>query len=288
MLAVGLGLLVAATYGAGDFFGGLASRRRTATMVVLWSQGAGLVGLAVLGPFRGGSPSAGDLGLGGAAGLVGLSGVLLLYRGLAVGRMAVVAPVTAVGAACVPLVAGVLGGEGLPATRVVGAVLALGGVALLSGGSRAVVAAAERGEAGTGRVGPAAELALALGAGVAFGIVFVLLAGVGDDAGLWPVLVQRSASVPTLLVAATVAGVPRRASLDDLRLIVPAGLCDAGANALFVVAARTGALSVVGVVSSLYPAATVLLAAVVLKEHVARSQGIGLLLAAAGVVLLAL
>lgn len=280
MLAVGLGLLVAATYGAGDFLGGLASRRRSATLVVLWSQAAGLGGLLLLVPFLGGSPSGRDLGLGVAAGLIGLCGVLLLFRGLALGRMSVVAPVTAVGAAFVPFFWGVADGEGLPATRLVGAVLALAGVALVSQGHGHPVEEAEE--------SAVVDLVLALGAGIAFGLVFVILARLGHEAGLWPVLTQRAASVPTLLVAATVAGVPRRASRTDLRLIVPAGLCDAGANALFVVAARTGALSVVGVVSSLYPAATVLLAALVLKERVTGSQGIGLFMAGAGVVLLAL
>ena len=287
MTAVALGLLVAAVYGAGDFFGGLASRRRSATLVVLWSQGAGLVALLVLVPILGGSPSTRDLGLGVAAGLVGLSGVLLLYRGLALGRMAVVAPVTAVGAAFVPFVAGVGGGEGLPATRLAGAVLALGGVVLVSRGHGEV--GDDHGGAAEGRHGsPLVELGLALGAGAAFGIVFVLLARVGEDAGLWPVLVQRAASVPTLLAVATLARLPRRATRSDLRLIVPAGLCDAGANALFVLAARAGALSVVGVVSSLYPAATVLLAGLVLKERISGAQALGLLLAGAGVVLLAL
>jgi drug/metabolite transporter (DMT)-like permease len=280
MPAVALGLLVAAAYGAGDFFGGLASRRRSATLIVLWSQGAGLLALLVLVPFLGGSPTGRDLGLGMAAGLVGLVGVVLLYRGLALGRMAVVAPITAVGAAFVPFAAGVVGGEGLPLTRLSGAVLALAGVALVS-----------RGHGHDDEVGnrsPLLELALAVGAGVAFGIVFVLLAEVGDDAGLWPVLTQRATSVPTMLVVTTVARLPRRATGADLRLIIPAGLCDAGANAVFVLAARTGALSVVGVVSSLYPAGTVLLAALVLKERVTRSQGVGLVLAGAGVVLLAL
>jgi drug/metabolite transporter (DMT)-like permease len=280
VLAVGLGLLVAVVYGAGDFFGGLASRRRTATLVVLWSQGSGLAALLVLVPLLGGSPTGRDLGLGVAAGLVGLVGVVLLYRGLALGRMAVVAPITAVGAAFVPFVAGVVGGEGLPFTRLTGATLALAGVALVSQG---------HGHDDDVRHESALlELALAVGAGVAFGIVFVLLAEVGDDAGLWPVLTQRAASVPTLLVVCTAARLPRRATRADLRLIVPAGVCDAGANVLFVLAARAGALSVVGVVSSLYPAATVLLAAAVLKERVNASQGLGLLLAGAGVVLLAL
>ena len=283
MLAVSLGLLVAATYGAGDFFGGLASRRRSAAVVVLWSQVVGLVGLALLVPLLGGSPTAGDVGVGALAGIVGLSGVLLLYRGLGAGRMSVVAPVTAVGAAFVPFVVGVAGGDGLPATRLAGAASALLGVALVSR------PAADEAPAGTGsRAGPGLELALGVGAGIAFGVVFVLLAAVGDDAGLWPVLVQRCASVPVILTATALLRRPRWVGPADLRLIVPAGICDAGANALFVLAARAGALSVVGVVSSLYPAATVLLAALVVHERIGRAQGLGLALAGLGVILLAL
>ncbi len=284
MLAVALGLLVAATYGAGDFFGGLASRRRSATVVVLWSQAAGLVGLALLVPLLGGSPSTRDLGLGVLAGLVGLCGVLLLYRGLGAGRMSVVAPVTAVGAAFVPFAAGVAGGEGLPVTKLAGAISALVGVALVSRPSAEQAAAPQP----PARAGPALELALGVGAGIAFGVVFVLLAEVSDDAGLWPVLVQRCASVPAVVAVTAVLRRPRSVGRADLRLIVPAGLCDAGANALFVVAARAGALSVVGVVSSLYPAATVLLAAAVVKERISPVQGLGLALAGLGVVLLAL
>lgn len=284
MLAVALGLLVAATYGAGDFFGGLASRRRSATVVVLWSQAAGLVGLALLVPLLGGSPSTRDLGLGVLAGLVGLCGVLLLYRGLGAGRMSVVAPVTAVGAAFVPFAAGVAGGEGLPVTKLAGAFSALVGVALVSRPSAEQAAAPQP----PARAGPALELALGVGAGIAFGVVFVLLAEVSDDAGLWPVLVQRCASVPAVVAVTAVLRRPRSVGRADLRLIVPAGLCDAGANALFVVAARAGALSVVGVVSSLYPAATVLLAAAVVKERISPVQGLGLALAGLGVVLLAL
>ena len=281
MLAVGLGLLVAAVYGVGDFFGGLASRRRAATVVVLWSQSVGLVALALLVPLVGGSPSTRDLGLGVGAGLVGLCGVLLLYRGLGAGRMAVVAPLTAVGAALVPFVVGVAGGDGLPALRLAGVAAALIGVALVSRPPPQADAVAPRTSVAT-------EVALGLGAGLAFGLVFVLLAAVGDEAGLWPVLVQRTASVPAALLLTSALHLARRVDRADLGVIVPAGLCDAGANALFVLASRAGALSVVGVISSLYPASTVLLAAVVLKERITRPQAAGLALAAAGVVLLAL
>ncbi len=281
MLAVGLGLLVAAVYGAADFLGGLASRRRAAAVVVLWSQGVGLVALSILVPLVGGSPSAPDLGLGVGAGLVGLCGVLLLYRGLGAGRMAVVAPLTAVGAALVPFVVGVAGGDGLPALRLAGVAVALIGVALVS---RPPPEADEVAPA----TSVATEVALGLGAGLAFGLVFVLLAAVSENAGLWPVLVQRTVSVPAALMLTTALKLSARVSRADLRVIVPAGLCDATANALFVLASRAGALSVVGVISSLYPASTILLAAVVLKERITRSQAAGLALAGAGVVLLAL
>ncbi|MEJ7765041.1 MAG: EamA family transporter [Acidimicrobiales bacterium] len=281
MLAIGLGLLVATVYGSADFFGGLASRRRSATVVVLWTQVTGLVALALVAPLLGGAPEGRDLWLGVLSGLVGVCGVLLLYRGLAGGRMSVVAPITAVGAAFVPFVVGAGGGEGLPASRLAGAALALAGVALVSRPP-----AHRAGDAP--RTGRGRDLALGAGAGGAFGIVFVLLSRLGDDAGLWPVLVQRLGSVPVVLVMTAVVGLPRRVGRLDLRLIVPAGLCDAAANALFVAASRAGALSVVGVVSSLYPAPTVLLAALILKERVTEPQGVGLVLAGAGVVLLAL
>ena len=277
-----MGLLVATTYGAADFLGGLASRRRSATVVVLWSQAAGLAGLAVLVPLLGGSPSTRDLGLGVLAGLVGLGGVQLLYRGLGAGRMSVVAPVTAVGAAFVPFVVGVLGDEGLPLTRMAGAAAALLGVALVSR-----TAGDAHGDPTTARVDPGAELALGIGAGLAFGVVFVLLSRIGASAGLWPVLVQRCASVPAALIVCRALGRSPQVGRADLWLIAPAGACDAAANALFVVASREGALSVVGVISSLYPAATVLLAAGVLKERISRPQVLGLALAGTGVVLLA-
>jgi len=285
MLAVGLGLLVATVYGAADFLGGLASRRRAATVVVLWSQSVGLVALAFLVPLGGGSPSGRDLGLGVGAGLVGLCGVLLLYRGLGAGRMAVVAPLTAVGAALVPFLVGVAGGDGLPALRLAGVAAALIGVALVS---RPPPEADADADAGVAHTSVATEVALGLGAGLAFGLVFVLLASLSEDAGLWPVLVQRTASVPAALLLTTALHLSARVGRADLRLIVPAGLCDAAANVLFVLAARAGALSVVGVISSLYPASTVLLAAVVLKERITRSQAVGLALAGGGVVLLAL
>jgi len=281
MLAVGLGLLVATVYGAADFLGGLASRRRAATVVVLWSQIVGLVALTLLVPLVGGSPSAGDLGLGAGAGLVGLCGVLLLYRGLGAGRMAVVAPLTAVGAALVPFLVGVAGGDGLPALRLAGVAAALIGVALVS-------RPPPEADAGVARTSVATEVALGLSAGLAFGLVFVLLASLSEDAGLGPVLVQRTVSVPAALLLTTALHLSRRVGRADLRLIVPTGLCDAAANALFVLASRAGALSVVGVISSLYPASTVLLAALVLKERITRSQAAGLALAGGGVVLLAL
>lgn len=293
MLAVGLGLLVAATYGSGDFFGGLAARRLPPTAVVLWSQLAGLLGLVVLVPFVGGAPTRADLATGAIAGPCGLVGVVLLYRGLAVGRMAVVAPTTAVGAALVPFVAGLVDGDRMTLLRVVGAVAALAGVVLVSVPAHDVSPSSSTAAHDLGIEGKAdrvlAEAALAIAAGLSFGVVFVLLARASGEAGVWPVVAQRCTSVAVGgSVLALVARRELRPPLAHARILVLAGLCDAGANGLFLVAAASGDLSVVGVVSSLYPAATVLLAALVLHERIASLQALGLAAAGAGVVLLAL
>ena len=281
-MAVVLGLLVAVSYGAGDFFGGLASRRVATPVVVATSQVLGLLLLATIVVTTSGHEALrDDVAAGAAAGSIGLVGLLLLYRGLAVGSMSVIAPITAVGAAVLPLGWGLASGERPGAPALVGVVLALVAVSL-------VASPADETAAGTPPVqGHAREVALALGAGAAFGVVFILLGTTSEDSGLWPVLSARMASV-TLVTTGTLAmghrlTVPR----GSRSLVAGAGLLDVSANALYVVAAREGLLSLVSVLSSLYPAATVLLARVVLREHVTARQRLGLGLALAGVALIA-
>lgn len=279
-MAVFLGLLVALSYGAGDFFGGLSSRRLTPVVVVQASQLVGLLGLTafVLG-VPGQHLVAVDVLRGGAAGTVGLIGLVLLYRGLAAGAMSIVAPVTAVGAAVLPVGWGLVQGERPSAIALAGVALALVAVQLVS-------SPAGDGPPVPGRV---RETALALVAGASFGVVFILLGSSGPDSGLWPVWGARVASVGVMTVVLLAQGRPPSIPPGGTRLLVAAaGVLDVTANGIFVIAAREGLLSLVSVVSSLYPAATVVLARVFLHEHVDRRQQVGLAFALTGVVLIAI
>jgi drug/metabolite transporter (DMT)-like permease len=144
------------------------------------------------------------------------------------------------------------------------------------------------GEDTPGRPPPTSYLPLALIAGVAFGLVFVLLSLTDDDAGFWPLAAGRMVSIPLLTVGTLATGRSLiRGARDATRTIVAAGVLDMAANALFLLASRQGLLALVGVLSSLYPASTVLLARVVLKERLLGVQVAGLVLAGTGVVLIA-
>lgn len=281
-MAVILGLVVALSYGAGDFFGGLASRRLATPVVVVLSQCVGLALLiGIVGLTGGHEAIADDVRSGALAGSVGLVGLLLLYRGLAAGSMSVVAPVTAVGAAVLPLTWGLLQGERPGVAALVGVVLALVAVAL-------VAAPAEETAAGTTPVvSHRRELLLALGAGGAFGVVFILLGSTSGESGLWPVLAARLASVSLVTIGALAAGHRLAVPVGTRLLVAGAGVLDVSANAVYVIAARQGLLSLVSVISSLYPAATVVLARLVLREVITPRQRIGLALALVGVLLIA-
>ncbi len=280
-MAALLALVSAFCYGVSDFSGGLAARRVSATAVVLVSNAFSLL-LAVLAValLPGSTYSASDMAWGVAAGAVGLLGVVLLYRGLAIGPMSVVAPLTAVLSAVVPIVVGVIRGERPGALAVTGIVLALPAMLLISrepthGGARL-----RRG-----------ALISALCAGVSFGGFYVLLAQTGPNGGAWPLVGQRASSVLILLVLTMVAAMRGTTALPTggaLRLSLIAGVTDFAANLAYVLATHRGLLALVAVISSLYPATTLLLARGVLRERVARQQGAGLVLAAAAVALIAL
>jgi len=293
-MAVLLGLLVALTYGSGDFCGGIAASRTKASSVVLGSFAiSGLcllvvtAGWAVVGGLP--HPSAHDLRLGAAAGCVGPLAVGLLYRGLALGRMSVVAPVTAVVAAVVPFTWGLLQGERPSAIALVGVAVALLAVALISG------APTHPDDLTTAGGTSPALLATAGASGLGFGVIFILFGSVGPDPGLWPLLAARAVAVlgavPLVVAwqrsrgrAARPWVVPAAAAWVS---VAGAGVLDVTANALYLAAAQRGLLSLVAVLSSLYPAATVVLARVVLGERLHRVQVVGLGLAAAGVVAIA-
>jgi drug/metabolite transporter (DMT)-like permease len=274
-LAIGSALF----YGAADFVGGLTTRRAGAIPVVLLSQASGLVALAIIMPLLPhASPSRTDLVWGAVAGVTGGVGVALLYRALAIGTMAVVAPTTAVCAVAIPVVVAVLLGERPVPLALAGILLGIGSIVLVS---QQPAAQPERHDPAALR-GGAAGIGTALASGVAIGCFYLSIARIGPDAGMWPLLLARLVSV-TLFGAAAIAGgrsirMPGRVA----GLAAFGGVIDMLANALYMLAARRGPLSIVVTLASLYPASTVLLARVVLGERLTPLQitGVGCALAA--------
>jgi drug/metabolite transporter (DMT)-like permease len=262
-MAVLLALVTAASYGVGDFCGGLAARRAAPLTVTATAHALGLVGVTILAAVVGAElvrPA--DLALGAAGGVCGCLGVVLLYRGLATGRMAVVSPISAVVAAVVPVVA------------VIGIVAALVAIALVSRTGP------------MGRPDPASVL-VALGSGIGFGAFFLLISHVHAEAGLWPLAVGRLTSVLVAGSFALARGMHPIVPRVALSLAFAAGALDVTANVTFLLATQRGLVSVVAVIASLYPAGTVLLAMAVEGERLSAPQGVGLAAAAAALVFIA-
>lgn len=294
MVALLCSLAAAVAYGVADFVGGFGGRRTSAWAVALValvtaSIGTGLA-TVLLGDHFGWSPNASDLWWGVAAGLGNGLGTSMLYRGLAGGRMGVVAPVAGVGTAAVPVLAGLILGERPSVVAWCGIVLALPAIWLVSrppraDRRRAVDDCEEPETAGWAWVD-------GMLAGIGFGFFFVCLDHLGDDAGLLPLSVNGAVGAATIILVATtlsVSGmhadwVPRgRAALIGL---FP-GLLGATSTITFMVATQHGLLTLSAVVTSLFPAITVLLAAVVLGERVHRGQIVGMALCLATVSLVA-
>ncbi|MDH4119065.1 MAG: DMT family transporter [Acidimicrobiia bacterium] len=271
MIADLLALGAAAAFGASDFSGGLAARRLAAPVVVVASQVIGVpIGIA-LALLIGGSSSGSSLIAGGIAGVAGGIGLVALYHGLAQGRMAVVAPVSAVVGTGVPVVYGVLGGERPDVSAWAGIVLALVAIVFIS---------ASGSVRGSG-------LRDAVIAGLGFAGFFIALSDTSVDDGLWPLIPARLASMALIgvfVVARRVAARPERGALAP---VVAAGIGDMIANALYLGAVQRGLLTSAVVLSSLYPAFTVLLGRFVAHETVTPRQWLGLGLALCAVVLLA-
>ncbi len=278
-MEIALGALVALAYGSGDFLGGISTKRLPTVTVLLVSQSFGLAAAVVLVvALRDAPPPAHIFVLSAAAGVVAVMALGLLFRGLALGRMSIVAPLSAIGGGVLPVVWGLLRGE-----RPSGLALAGVGVALVA--AAIVGRGAEHDPAVT--ISPRLELALGAGAGMGFGVVFILFAESSSGSGMWPVFIARCASVPVLAVAAVVLGHSPRMARADIAPVAGAGLCDVGANALVVLAVRRGLLSLVAPVASLYPATTVVLARFVLHERIGRQRAGGLALGLVGLALIA-
>ena len=277
-MAVLLGLLAAVTYGTADFLGGYATKRSGVFSVVVVSQicGSALIVLAI--PFFADGYDAASFGWGMASGVAGGIGVTFFYAALAAGRMSQIAPVTAVEAACVPVIYGLVSGERPGAAPLVGIALALIAVALVSSGGP---------ESETRTKDERRGLLLALGAGIGFGLFFVLLDRAGDESGIWPLVGARGASISIVLLVALVAKQTLRPSPGSMPVIAAAGLFDVAANLSYLLASRVGLLSLVAVLTSMYPAMTVILARFVLQERMHKAQIAGVAVAAVAVTLIA-
>jgi drug/metabolite transporter (DMT)-like permease len=264
----------AALYGAADFLGGMASRRASTMAVVVWSQAAGLVMLLLVLPLLpDASPSRSDWFWGAVAGTTGSVGVGLLYRALAIGTMAVVAPTTAVCAVVIPVMAGLLAGERLAGLTIAGIGLAVVAIVLVS---------QERGTTSVARKG----IGIAFLSGVAIGFFFLALARTAPAAGMWPLVASRAISLVLFGGLGLAAAQPMMMASPVARIAIGGGVVDMAANALYLAATRYGALSIVVTLASLYPASTVILARVVLGERLSRWQIAGVVCALGAIVLI--
>jgi drug/metabolite transporter (DMT)-like permease len=275
-----LALLAAVGYGASDFVGGLTARRVSPWAVAIAGQLAGGLAMLVVGLSLPGHAGPTDFAWAMVAGLGSAVGTVFLYRGLARGRMGVVAPVSGVGAALVPVFVGVALGERLGTLTWVGVLLAVPGIYFVS---REV---ADRPGRSWGAI---ADGTLA---GLGFGLLFVALAQVPESAGLLPLAANQGMGAAFTLVAACLLRQPWTPSSPAERRAAGwgglGGLLGTGGTAAFLLASHSADLAVTGVLASLYPAVTVLLAATVLREPFRFSQGMGLLVCGASVALVAM
>jgi drug/metabolite transporter (DMT)-like permease len=274
-IAAALALTAATCWGAGDFCGGLASRRSDPFRSVLMVYSIGLAVLLVVVAVRAERlPPFADLAWGALAGLFGMVGILLLFRGFAAGRMGIVAPVSGVLATALPVVFNALT-QGLPGVmQLAGFLVALIGIWLIS-----------RPEKFGGRP---AGLGLAILAGLCFGSFFITLDQVGTSSTFWPLIAGRVASIAGMLLYALIARRPIGLRQLPWGLFSVAGILDVAGNMFFLLAIQNGRLDVGAVLGSLYPAVTALLATFTLKENITRLQVVGVSAAMLAIILITL
>ena len=275
-MTVILGLAAAIAYGLADFVGALASRRHSAVTVLLYSYPVGAVLMLAMLPAFPGTLTGRVAVFGIAGGVAGLIGVVIMYGLMVVAPMNVISPVTAVLAAIVPVVFGVLVGERPHLAAWFGILLGVLAVVLVSRTTE---------DHPHGKIA-LRILLLAFVAGLGFGFYFIFLARAGNDSGLWPLVVSRVASAALIVPLARQRRAFAQIRGRMLAITMLAGACDALANMFFLLAARHGLLSLASVLTSLYPAVTVMLAVGLLHEHTSKVQRTGLALAAASIVLI--
>jgi drug/metabolite transporter (DMT)-like permease len=267
------GLLSAASWGAGDFSGGLASKRSNVYSVIVTSQiiGAVLLFCSAL-VFAEKFPVIDHLVWGAIAGMAGAIGLVALYRALASGRMGVAAPISAVVTGAVPVFFGFFW-QGLPKTlQLIGFGLALIGVWLISRSDDGAI--------------KTSDLKLPIAAGLGFGVFLLLINRVSDTGILWPLVAARCGSLGLIAIYAATQNQLKVPAKNHLPLIALAGVMDTFGNAFYALAGQIGRLDVAAVLSSLYPASTVWLAWLILKERITRVQSIGIVATLAAIILI--
>jgi drug/metabolite transporter (DMT)-like permease len=272
-----LALSSALAYGAADFIGGTGSRRHSPWPIVLVGQAAGAVMMLVAGLMLPGDPTTRDLAWALLAGAGSATGSIFLFRGLARGRMGLVAPISAVGAAVLPVLVGVALGERPSRLVWVGVLAALPGIWLVSRETTPDRSARARGALADGAI-----------AGAGFGTLFIALAQISDDAGLLPLAANQLTGAILTLVVATSLRQAWRPGRDVVGWGTASGVLGASGTLAFMVATETTGLGIAGVLASLYPAVTVLLAAIVLGEQIDTGQRMGIGICTLAVATLAL
>lgn len=278
MLTVIVGLSSALVFGAADFLGGLASKRLSSVFATAIAAVVGLVVLSIALPIFGGEWSVQAVLLGALSGVAGAIAIGLLYACLAIGPMSILSPLTAVVSAIVPLTIGLVGGERLGLIGYIALGLALVAIVLVG-------FVPEK-----GAVRPAVKgLLMAVGSGIAIGAFLIIIDQTPDDSGLIPLVANRATNAVIMFTLAGIIAIlarrrgapltPRDVLRRGIMFAVACGIVDAVANAGLLLGVRLGELSVMAVLTALYPAGTIILAAIVLKERIAPVQYIGLVLA---------
>ena len=270
-----LALTAAVLAGTGDFFGGKATKKTNVVSVLAISHLLGLCIILIVAPLMADEFKSGDFFLGVIASGFGLCGLALLYRGLARGPMAIVAPITAVACATLPVIWGLVSGEKLSSTQFVGIIVGLISIFLVSWipGERTPV--------------KSSLLLEAVVAGLAFGAFFIVIDGTSQTTAPWPVVGSRVFSVLAIFSYVLIAKKKIKPEANSMSFIIGAGFFDTFANVVLLAALNKGFLSLVSVLASFYPAVTVLLARLLLKETMVRSQLLGLAMGLTSIALLA-
>ena len=272
MLTAALALAAAASWGVGDFLGGLKSRSLSPIAILIVAQPIGLTLLAIWVAARGEGPPGSSVLWACLASVLGTTGLVAFYRGMAAGALSIVAPIAGAGAA-IPVVWGLARGDHPSGLQELGFVAAFAGV---------ILASFERRPQATRLAAGAGWAVIAM---LAFGAYYIPMHAASHGDFLWAAFVFRLTST-TLIACVWLVLRPRRARRADLPVLASIGVLDTGGNVFFAAASSRGLVSVVSVLASLYPVVTVLLARAVLHERVHRSQELGIALALGGIVLI--